>query len=102
MHLYIYMRACVWVCVCVGVCGCKRMNNVMERYRGVEKETMVLKMGGETGWGKQKETLMATYKSVIRPALVYVSSVYPMPLPYGRLLHPRPALTDCKSCRTQH
>ena len=25
-----------------------------------------------------------------------------MPLPYGRLLHPRPALTNCKSCRTQH
>ena len=22
-----------------------------------------------------------------------------MPLPYGRLLHPRPALTNCKSCR---
>ena len=21
---------------------------------------------------------------------------------YGRLLHPRPALTNCKSCRTQH
>ena len=25
-----------------------------------------------------------------------------MPLPYGRLLHPRPALTNCKSCRMQH
>ena len=25
-----------------------------------------------------------------------------MPLPYGRLLHPRPALTNCKSRRTQH
>ena len=37
-----------------------------------------------TGWGKQ-ETLMATYK-----------------VPYGRLLHPRPALTNCKSCRMQH
>ena len=24
-----------------------------------------------------------------------------MPLPYGRLLHLRPALTNCKSCRTQ-
>ena len=25
-----------------------------------------------------------------------------MPLPYRHLLHPRPALTNCKSCRTQH
>ena len=25
-----------------------------------------------------------------------------MPLPYGRLLHPRPALTNCESCRTHH
>ena len=25
-----------------------------------------------------------------------------MPLLYGRLLHPRPALTNCKSCRTQN
>ena len=40
-----------------------------------------------TGWGKQGETLMATYKAVMRPAL-----------PYGRLMHPRPALTNCKSC----
>ena len=28
------------------------------------------------GWGKQKETLMATYKAVMRPALEYVSSVW--------------------------
>ena len=29
-----------------------------------------------TGWGKQKETLMATYKAVMRPALEYASSVW--------------------------
>ena len=29
-----------------------------------------------TGWGKQKETLMATYKAVVRPALEYASSVW--------------------------
>ena len=29
-----------------------------------------------TGWGKQKETLMATYKAVIRPALEYASSIW--------------------------
>ena len=28
-----------------------------------------------TGWGKQKETLMATYKAVVRPALEYASSI---------------------------
>ena len=29
-----------------------------------------------SGWGKQKETLMATYKAVMRPALEYASSVW--------------------------
>ena len=29
-----------------------------------------------TGWGKQKETLMATYKAVIGPALEYASSIW--------------------------
>ena len=29
-----------------------------------------------TGWGKQTETLMATYKAVIRPALGYASSIW--------------------------
>ena len=29
-----------------------------------------------TGWGKQKETLMATYKAVMRPALEYSSSIW--------------------------
>ena len=28
------------------------------------------------GWGKQKETLMATYKTVMRPALEYASSIW--------------------------
>ena len=48
-----------------------------------------------TGRGKQKETPMATYKAVMRPALEYA-------LPYGRLLHPRPALTNDKSSIMQH
>ena len=29
-----------------------------------------------TGWGKQKETLMATYKAVMRPDLMYASSIW--------------------------
>ena len=49
-----------------------------------------------TGWGKQNEKLMATYTTVMIPAL------WSMRLPYGRLLHPRPALPNCKSCRMQH
>ena len=44
-----------------------------------------------TGWGKQKEILMATYKAVMIPAL-----------PYGRFLHPRPALINYKSSRMQY
>ena len=35
-----------------------------------------------TGWGKQKETLMATYKAVMRPALEYSSSIW-SPLAYS-------------------
>ena len=30
-----------------------------------------------TGWGKQKETLMATYKAVMRPALEYACCCSP-------------------------
>ena len=29
-----------------------------------------------TGWGKHKETLLATYKAVMRPALVYACSIW--------------------------
>ena len=28
--------------------------------------------------------------------------LWSMPLPYGRLLHPRPTLANCKSCKMQH
>ena len=61
----------------------------------VHKPLQIIKTLTVTGCGKQKETFMATYKAVMIPAPS-------MPLPYGRLLHPRPALTNCKSCRTQH
>ena len=59
------------------------------------KPLQIIKSLIATGWGKQKETLMATYKAVMRPSLEYA-------FPYGRLLHSRRALTNCKSCRTQH
>ena len=36
----------------------------------------IIKALTATGWGKQKETLMATYKAVMRPALEYASSIW--------------------------
>ena len=36
----------------------------------------IIKALTATGWGKQKEALMATYKAVMRPALEYASSVW--------------------------
>ena len=59
------------------------------------KPRQIMKALTATGWDKQKETLMATYKAVMRPALEYSSSIW-------SLLHHRLALTNCKSCRTQH
>ena len=40
------------------------------------KPLQIIKTLTTTGWGKQKETLMATYKAVMRPALEYASSVW--------------------------
>ena len=40
------------------------------------KPLQIIKALTATGWGKQKETLMATYKTVMRPALEYASSVW--------------------------
>ena len=41
------------------------------------KPLQIIKALTAAGWGKQKETLMATYKAVMRPALEYASSVWP-------------------------
>ena len=41
------------------------------------KPLQIIKAVTATGWGKQKETLMAAYKAVMRPALRYASSVWP-------------------------
>ena len=38
------------------------------------KPLQMIKALTATGWGKQKENLMATYKAVMRPALEYASS----------------------------
>ena len=49
-----------------------------EKINGIGEEisTQIIKALTATGWGKQKETLMATYKAVMRPALEYASSVW--------------------------
>ena len=40
------------------------------------KPLEMIKTITETGWGKQKETLMATYKAVMRPAVEYTPSIW--------------------------
>ena len=40
------------------------------------KPLQMIKALTATGWGAQKETLMATYKAVMRPALEYASSIW--------------------------
>ena len=59
------------------------------------KPLQIIKALTATGCGKQKETLMATYKAVMRPALEYASSMWS---PFASST----SLTNCKSCRTQH
>ena len=59
------------------------------------KPLQIIKTLTATGWGKQKKTLMATYKAVMRPALEYASSVW-SPIASST------SLTNCKSCRAQH
>ena len=40
------------------------------------KPLQMIKTLTATGWGKQKDTLMATYKAVMRPTLEYASSIW--------------------------
>ena len=42
----------------------------------VQAHKQIIKVLTATGWGKQKETLMATYKAVMTPALEYASYVW--------------------------
>ena len=42
----------------------------------VHEPLQVIKALAATGWSKQKETLMATYKAVLRTALEYASSIW--------------------------
>ena len=45
------------------------------------KPLQMIKALTATGWGKQKETLMATYKAVMRLALEYASSIWSLLAP---------------------
>ena len=56
------------------------------------KCTQVINALNATAWGKQKETLMATYKTVVRPILMYASSIW----------SPLATLTNFKLHKTQH
>ena len=58
------------------------------------KPLQIIKALTATGCGKQKESFMAIYTAVMRPALEYAYYIW-------LLLHPRPALTNYKSCRRQ-
>ena len=40
------------------------------------KPLQIIKTLTETDWGKQNETLMASYKAVVKPALEYASSIW--------------------------
>ena len=40
------------------------------------KPPQIIKAFTATGWGKQKGTLIATYKTVVKPALEYSSSIW--------------------------
>ena len=42
----------------------------------IQPYPQIIKVLTATGWGKQKETIMATYPAVMRPALDYDSSVW--------------------------
>ena len=41
------------------------------------KTIHILKALTSTTWGKQKETILATYKDITRPILEYVSTIWP-------------------------
>ena len=51
------------------------------------KSLQMLKALTATGWGKQKETLMATNKAVMRPALKYASSIWSPPVSSTSIKH---------------
>ena len=69
-----------------------RFPRLKKAYNNAHKPLQIIKALTATGWGKQKETLMATHKEVMRPALEYASSIW------STLASS--TSTSCKSCRT--
>ena len=68
----------------LALCSLQTLQNIREIYSThihnisvqAHKPLQMIKALTATGWGKQKETLMATYKAVMRPALEYASSIW--------------------------
>ena len=50
--------------------------SIHQQHLSAHTPLQIIKTLTATGWGKQKETLMSTYKAVMRPALEYASSVW--------------------------
>ena len=70
------------------------------------KPLQIIKALTATGWGKQKETLMATYKAVMRPALEYASSVW-SPIASSTSInqtasHAERSIENCHRMHTRH
>ena len=70
------------------------------------KPLQIIKALTETGSGKQKETLMATYKAVMRPALEYAASVW-SPIASStsinkRARHVERSIENCHRMHTVH
>ena len=61
------------------------------------KPLQMIKALTATGWGKQKETLMATYKAVMRLVLEYAPSIWSLLVSSTSINK----LQQCKSCRMQ-
>ena len=67
----------------------QHIDNTKEK---AQKSINILKALTATKWGKQKETIVATYKAITRPTIEYASSIWP----------PKQTPTHCKQSKTQH
>ena len=67
------------------------------------KPLQMIKALTATGWGKQNETLMATYKAVMRPALEYASSIWsPLASSTSINKHAECSIENCHRMHTRH
>ena len=64
--------------LCPKLTYCTQIHNISKHAR---KPLQIINALTTTAWGKQKETLMVTYKTVMKPALEYASSIWCCCLP---------------------